>query len=115
MTGDGLSRGLSDMWRSLVLHLPVALAFVAVLLVGWLLARLARTIITKAQRRVGLDRAVRRGPAGWLLRGTDPVALCGRLAYWAVLLIALQLAFGLWGPNQVSTLLNSLIAWLPQA
>ncbi|BCJ41642.1 hypothetical protein GCM10010168_53600 [Actinoplanes ianthinogenes] len=114
MTGDGLSRGLSDMWRSLVLYLPVALAFVAVLLIGWLLARLARTITAKALRRVGLDRAAQHGLAGRLLRGTDPVALCARLAYWLVLLITLQLAFGLWGPNQVSTLLNTLIAWLPQ-
>src|SRR5690242_3373513 len=108
MTGDGLSRGVSDMWRSLVLYLPVALAFVVVLLVGWLLARLARTVTAQALRRVGLDRAVGSGPAGHLLRGADPVKLCARLVYWAVLLIAVQFAFGLWGPNQVSTLLNSL-------
>src|SRR5689334_9519883 len=99
MSGEGLSRGLSDMWRSLVLQVPVALAFLAVLLIGWLLARLVRTITAKALRRVRLDRAVERGLAGRLLRGTDPVALLARLAYWAVLLIALQLAFGLWGPN----------------
>ncbi|GLY06147.1 MULTISPECIES: hypothetical protein [Actinoplanes] len=116
MTGDGLSRGLSDMWRSVVLFLPYAVAFALILLVGWLLAWLARTLTVKALRRAGFDRAVERGIAGRLLKDRTAAAtdFCGRLVFWAVMLIALQLAFGLWGPNPVSDLLTGLISWLPQ-
>ncbi|WP_229069861.1 hypothetical protein [Actinoplanes sp. DH11] len=116
MTGDGLSRGLSDMWRSLVLFLPYALAFGAIVLVGYLLARLARTVTRKALHRAGFDQVVRRGPAGRVFRGeaAAPSQICARIAYYLVLLVALQLAFGLWGPNPVSDLLNALIGWLPQ-
>jgi hypothetical protein len=116
MTGDGLSRGLSDMWRSVVLFLPSALAFLAIVFVGYLLARLARTLTTKALRRAGFDRAVQQGPAGRLIRPGTPSAtdVCARLAFFVVLLFALQLAFGIWGSNPASELINALISWLPQ-
>jgi hypothetical protein len=116
MTGDGLSRGLSDMWRSVVLFLPSALAFLAIVFVGYLLARLARTLTTKALRRTGFDRAVQQGPAGRLIRPGTPSAtdVCARLAFFVVLLFALQLAFGIWGSNPASELINALISWLPQ-
>ncbi|MEU4622280.1 hypothetical protein AB0G04_20230 [Actinoplanes sp. NPDC023801] len=116
MTGDGLSRGLSDMWRSVVLFLPSALAFLAIVMVGYLLARLARTLTTKALRRTGFDRAVQQGPAGRLIRPGTPSAtdVCARLAFFVVLLFALQLAFGVWGPNPAGELINDLISWLPQ-
>src|SRR5919112_1012344 len=117
MTGDGLSRGLSDMWRSGVLFLPGALAFIAVLVIGYVLARLVRTLVGKALHRVGFDRAVDRGAVGRALRGSKITAsdLCAKIAFYAVLLFALQLAFGIWGPNAVSDLLTSLVAWLPRA
>src|SRR5919112_1072352 len=117
MTGDGLGRGLSDMWRSVLLFLPKALAFIAVLVIGYLLARLARTLVGKLLHRVGFDRAVDRGAIGRALRGGNISAsgLCAKLAFYAVLLFALQLAFGLWGPNAVSDLLTQLIGWLPRA
>ncbi|WP_430780104.1 mechanosensitive ion channel family protein [Actinoplanes sp. G11-F43] len=116
MAGDGLSRGLSDMWRSVVLLLPSAVAFLVILIAGWLLARLARAITARTLRRIGFDRAVQRGPAGRLARPGVPGAtdVCARLAYLVVLLFTLQLAFGVWPPNPAGDLLNALIAWLPR-
>ena len=110
MTGDGLGQGLSDMWRSVLLFIPTALAFVAVLLVGYLIARLLRTAVTRGLHKVGLDRTA----AAKMFVNTDASVLGGKIAFYAVLLFALQLAFGLWGPNPVSDLLTSLIAWLPR-
>nr|WP_221377921.1 hypothetical protein [Actinoplanes polyasparticus] len=116
MTGDGLGRGLSDMWRSVVLIVPAALAFAAILLIGWLVARLLRVAVSRGLHRAGLDRAVARGAAGRLFApsGATPSELCGKLAFAATLLFAAQLAFGVWGPNPVSSLLTDLIGWLPR-
>ncbi|MCM4079000.1 hypothetical protein LXN57_15615 [Actinoplanes sp. TRM88002] len=116
MTGDGLGRGLSDMWRSVVLIVPAVLAFAAILLIGWLVARLLRVAVCRGLHRAGLDRAVARGAAGRLFApgGTTPSELCGKLAFAAALLFAAQLAFGVWGPNPVSSLLTDLIGWLPR-
>ncbi|WP_127504404.1 mechanosensitive ion channel family protein [Actinoplanes solisilvae] len=108
MTGDGL--GLSDMWRSVLVAVPTALAFVAILLIGYLVARLLRTAVTRGLHKAGLDRTA---AARMLGRGTAS-GLAGKLAFYGVLLLALQLAFGLWGPNPVSALLTDLLGWLPR-
>jgi DNA segregation ATPase FtsK/SpoIIIE-like protein len=116
MSGADLSDALSDMWRSVLLFVPTALAFLAILLVGYVLARLVRTVVVKTLRRVGFDRAVERGAIGKALGGrVEPSDLCAKIAFYAVLLFALQLAFGIWGPNAVSDLLTALIGWLPRA
>jgi hypothetical protein len=116
MTGD-LSRGLSDMWRSVLLFLPTALAFIMILTIGYVLARLVRTVVAKGLHRVGFDKAAARGSLGRAISGgnLDAGDLLAKIAFYAVLLFALQLAFGIWGPNAVSDLLTALIAWLPRA
>jgi hypothetical protein len=113
---NGLGRGLSDMWRSVVLFLPAALAFVAVLVVGYVVARVLRSVVTKALHRAGFDSAADRGPVGRALRNGELSAtdLCAKIVFYGVLLFAFQLAFGIWGPNPVSDLLTALIAWLPR-
>ncbi|MGW4948068.1 mechanosensitive ion channel family protein [Actinoplanes sp. NPDC004185] len=116
MSSADLSDALSDMWRSVLLFVPTALAFLAILLIGYVLARLVRTVVVKTLRRIGFDRAVERGAIGKALGGrVEPSDLCAKIAFYAVLLFALQLAFGIWGPNAVSDLLTALIGWLPRA
>ncbi|GIF17587.1 hypothetical protein BJ973_009448 [Actinoplanes tereljensis] len=117
MTGNGLGQGLSDMWRSVLLFLPAALAFVVILVVGYVVARVLRTVVAKGLRKAGFDRAVSRGAVGRALAGGGISAtdLCAKIVFYAVLLFALQLAFGIWGPNPVSDLLTALIGWLPRA
>ncbi|XVV10563.1 mechanosensitive ion channel family protein [Actinoplanes sp. CA-131856] len=100
---------MEDMWRSVLLFIPTALGFAAIVLIGWLVARLLRTAATKGLARAGLDRSS-------LARlKITPSVLCGKIVYYGVLLFALQAAFGLWGPNPVSDLLTAVIAWLPRA
>jgi Conserved TM helix len=108
---------VSDMLRSVLLFLPKALGFVVILVVGWLLARLARTVVDKILERVGFDRAVERGGIKAALARSryDASDLVGRLVYYAIMLFALQLAFGIWGPNPVSELIKGVVAWLPKA
>jgi hypothetical protein len=117
MTGNGLGQGLSDMWRSVLLFLPAALAFIAILVIGYVVARLLRTLVAKTLRRTGFDKAADRGAVGRTLRSGQVSAsdLGAKIVFYAVLLFALQLAFGIWGPNPVSDLLTALIAWLPRA
>ena len=112
-----MSQDLHDMWRSVLLFVPSALAFIAILVVGYLVARLLRALVAKALRRAGFDKAVGRGAAGRALSNAKVSAtdLGAKIVFYGVLLFALQLAFGIWGPNPVSDLLTALIAWLPRA
>jgi hypothetical protein len=108
---------LTDMWRSVLLFIPRAVAFIAILVVGWLVARFVLRVVNGALERVGFDRAVQRGGVGRALERTryDASDILARLAYYAVLLFTLQLAFGVWGPNAISVLISGVVAWLPRA
>src|SRR5947207_2870102 len=112
-----MSGAVTDMVRAVLLFLPKALGFVAILIVGWIVARLLRTVVDKVLERVGFDRAVERGGIRAALARSryDASDLVARLVYYAVLLFTLQLAFGIRGPNPVSGLIKGIVAWLPKA
>ncbi|MEV0155196.1 hypothetical protein AB0H57_15825 [Micromonospora sp. NPDC050686] len=114
---DRFGDAVGDAFRAVMLFLPKALAFVAILVVGWFVAKAIRKIVDKLLERVHFDRAVERGGIKAALARSryDASDLVAQLACYAVLLVTLQLAFGIWGPNPVSDLIAGVIAWLPRA
>ncbi|MEH0973251.1 hypothetical protein V6U77_19200 [Micromonospora sp. CPCC 205546] len=108
---------VADMWRSVLLFIPRAIAFIAILVVGWLIAKAVLKIVDTALERVGFDKAVERGGIKRALERTkyDASDILAKLAYYAVLLFTLQFAFGVWGPNAISDLISGVVAWLPRA
>ncbi|WP_433532464.1 mechanosensitive ion channel family protein [Micromonospora sp. CA-263727] len=112
-----IGTAVADMWRSVLLFIPRAIAFIAILVVGWLIARAVLKIVDAALERVGFDRAVERGGIKRALERTryDASDILAKLAYYAVLLFTLQFAFGVWGPNAISNLIAGVVAWLPRA
>jgi hypothetical protein len=115
--GDRLTGALGDMLRSVLLFLPRALAFIAILVVGWLIAKAVRKLVDKVLERVGFDRLVERGGVKAALARSkyDASDIVAQIAYYAIILFTLQLAFGVFGTNPISTLLTAVIAWLPRA
>ncbi|MFG2057393.1 hypothetical protein ACGFI9_25575 [Micromonospora sp. NPDC048930] len=112
-----IGAALTDFWRSVLLFIPRAIAFIVILVVGWLIARAVLKIVDAALERVGFDRAVERGGIKRALERTkyDASDILAKLAYYAVLLFTLQFAFGVWGPNPISDLIRGVVAWLPRA
>lgn len=116
MRNVDISNPLNSMLRSTAAFLPRAIAFIVILIVGYLLARLLRTAVDKLLERVGFDRLVERGGLKTALARSryDASGIVGQLVFYAVLLITLRIAFDVWGPNAVSTLITAVIAWLPR-
>lgn len=114
---QGIGDATGDALRSVVTFLPKLVGFLVVLLIGWIVARLLRTAVNKVLERVHFDRAVQRGGLSDALARSkfDASGLVAQIVYYAVLLIALQIAFGLFGSNPVSDLLTEIVAWLPRA
>ncbi|MEU7607839.1 hypothetical protein [Micromonospora sp. NPDC049204] len=114
---DNVSDAVGDALRSVMLFLPKAVAFLAILVAGWLIAKAVLKIVEKVLERVGFDRAVERGGIRRALSRSryDASDIVAKLVYYAVLLFTLQLAFGIWGPNPISDLLAAVISWLPRA
>jgi hypothetical protein len=108
---------IGDALRRVALFLPKFVLFIAILVIGWLVARVLLRVVDRVLERVGFDRWVERGGIKAALARSryDASDIVAKLVYYAVLLFTLQLAFGVWGPNPVSALIGGVIAWLPRA
>ena len=112
-----MSNELHDALRSVALFVPKLVAFLAILVIGYFVAKLVGKAVDKVLERVGFDRAVERGGVKKALSKSkyDASDIVGKLVYYALLLFVLQMAFGVFGPNPISVLLTGVIAFLPKA
>ncbi|MDN5857876.1 MAG: hypothetical protein L0H84_04565 [Pseudonocardia sp.] len=96
--------------------IPKLLLFLVIMLIGWLIAKALRKLITMVLHKVGLERAVEKGGLSTVLAGSkyDASGLIAAIVYYAILLITLQIAFGAFGANPVSDLLAGIVAFLPR-
>jgi hypothetical protein len=112
-----LTESFNDALRAVITFLPKLAVFLVILVIGWLIAKALRKLVEVALERVGFDRAVERGGVKRALEQSkyDASGLIATLVYYAVLLVTLQFAFGVFGPNPVSDLLAQIVGWLPRA
>ncbi|MCR3749299.1 mechanosensitive ion channel family protein [Lentzea californiensis] len=110
-------QGLTDAWRAVATFVPKLAAFLLILLIGWFIAKAVAKLVDKVLERVGFDRLVERGGIRRMLANSkyDASDLLAKLVFYALVLITLQIAFGVWGPNPVSELLTGIVSWLPKA
>ncbi|GAB3670724.1 hypothetical protein GCM10027589_39330 [Actinocorallia lasiicapitis] len=108
-------------WQSVVDSVattgPKILVFLCIMVVGWIVSRVLRGVVQKLLNKVGLDRWVGDTPLGDGLSrsGWGASKLVASIVYWALLLVTLQMAFGVFGANPVSDMLAAVVAWLPRA
>jgi hypothetical protein len=107
--------GIENAWSNVAAFVPKLLAALVILLVGYIVAKAVAGILNKVLERVGFDRVVERGGVRQALARSkyDPSDLLAKLVFWTIMLLVLQLAFGVFGANPVSDLLRGLIAYLP--
>ncbi|GAA3722466.1 flagellar biosynthesis protein FliQ [Spinactinospora alkalitolerans] len=111
-------QGLTNAWGSVISFVPKLAAFLVILILGWIIAKFIGSLVGKGLGRVGLDRALDRGGVGeYFRRGRQSASgLAGKLVYYIGVLIVLQLAFSVFGPdNPITQLINEVVAWIPRA
>ncbi|SHF40828.1 mechanosensitive ion channel family protein [Streptoalloteichus hindustanus] len=114
--GEELRRGFGDAWSAVITFVPKLIGFLLVLLIGWLVAKGLSKAVHVLLTRTGFPRLVERSGLGTVLARSrlDVTTLIVKLVYYFILLIALQVAFGAFGPNPVSDLLNDIVGYLPR-
>jgi hypothetical protein len=110
------SRGVEDAWSHVATFLPKFLGFLVILLVGWYVAKAIAKIVDRVLDRAGFDRAVERGGIKQVLARSqyDASSLVSKIVFYAIFLIVLQMAFGIFGPNPVSDMIAGVVAYLPK-
>ncbi|WP_443057406.1 mechanosensitive ion channel family protein, partial [Streptomyces sp. IBSBF 2950] len=111
------ARGLNDAWSKVAQFVPQLAAFLVVLAVGWFVSKLIARVLDRLLRKAGSERLSERAGASRLLQDSsyDLTGILRRIVYYALMLLTLQLALGVFGTNPVSAMINDIVAWLPRA
>lgn len=107
--------GMSVMWANVMSFVPKFLVFLAVLVVGYFVAKLLARLFDALLLKLRFDDLVERGGVKRVLdrSGYHARTLLAKLLFYTICLFTLQFAFGVFGPNPVSDLLTRVIAYLP--
>ena len=107
---------LQDGLAAIIAFVPLALLFLLILVVGLIVAKLISKALDKLLEKVGFDRLVERGGIKKALAGSklDASDIVAKIVYYTLVLFVLQFAFGVFGQNPVSDLLQGIIGFLPK-
>ena len=116
LLGVEWSQGIEDAWSDVATFVPKLVAFLAILFIGWLVAKALARAARGVLERVGFNAAIERGGIKKALESSpyDAAELIGKLIFYALMLLVLQMAFGVFGDNPVSDLIHGVIAYLPK-
>lgn len=108
--------GLESAWDSVITFVPKLLGFLLILGIGYFVAKAIEKVLDALLERVGFDRLVERGGLRTALARSklDASSILARIVFYVAFLFVLQLAFGVFGPNPISDLIEGIIAFLPK-
>jgi small-conductance mechanosensitive channel len=88
--------------------------FVLIVIAGWIISRGLYRLIERLLDKVGFNRLAERSGIRRFTGDYRPSDLFAKIIYYLLLLVTLQLAFNVYGPNPISNLLNNIVGWLPR-
>jgi hypothetical protein len=115
--GEALMTSLAGALALVLATIPRLVGFLAILVIGWLLASALAALVAGVLRTVRFNELARRAGLTDFVRNmgvqTDAAGLLADLSKWFVRLIALVVAFDALGLPAVSQVLQQLLLWLP--
>jgi len=110
------SRGIEDAWSDIASFVPKLIGFLVILIIGYFVAKLIAKAVGAILERVGFDKAVERGGVKKALDRSkfDASDIVAKIVFYALFLIVLTMAFGVFGDNPISDMLTGVIAYLPK-
>jgi hypothetical protein len=110
---DSLQQGLDSLFG----FMPNLIGFLVILIVGYFIARLVKSVIARVLDKVGLDRHLHSGQTGEYVErispGASPSRLIGAVAFWFIFLFVLSAAIGALQIPAVTAFMNQVLAYLP--
>src|SRR3712207_3957507 len=111
--GDSVQTGLDSFFG----FIPNIIGFLVILLIGWIIAKVVRTVVNKGLDKVGVDKALHSSSAGSYVErispGAKPSHLIGALAFWFIFLFALSAAIGALKIAALTSFIAQVQAFLP--
>lgn len=111
---QSLQQGLSTFFS----FIPQLIGAIVILIVGFIIAKVLQGVVTKLLQGMGFQ--------GWMEKGgikqffdrsqtrQTPLSILGKLVFWLVFIIAINMAVEALGISQISAVLAQFIAYIPQ-
>jgi hypothetical protein len=116
--GSEILRAFGDAVGVLFAFIPALIGALLILLIGWLIARVAAAILRRLLRAARFDQAMERaGVAQFLQRGgvhTSATDVLASLVFWFIFLIFVLAAAQALHVPVISNIVNAIVLWLPQ-
>ena len=111
------SQGIEDAWSDVASFIPKLIGAIVVFVIGWFIAKIIRKVIVRVLDKVKFDSYVDKAGLGAPLERAgypNTGVLLAKIIYFALMLLVLQLAAGVFGDNAVSDLINDIVAFIPK-
>ncbi len=111
------SQGIEDAWSDVASFVPKLIGALVVFVIGWFIAKLVRKVIVKVLNKINLDSYVDKSGLGAPLERAgypNSVDLIGKIIYFGLMLLVLQLTVGVFGETAISELINDFVAFIPK-
>jgi Conserved TM helix len=111
--GESVQQGLDSFFG----FLPNLIAFLVILVVGYLVAKLLSGVVRKALEKIGLDRALHESDAGRYVERVSPGARpsigVGKVVFWLAMAFVVAVAIGALKIPAVTAFMNQVLGYLP--
>lgn len=111
------TQGFEDAWNDVATFIPKFAAALAVFIIGWIIAKIIRKAVVKVLNKVELDKYVDKAGIGAPLERAgypNSVDLIGKIIYFGLMLLVLQLAVGVFGDSDISNAIDDMVAFIPK-
>lgn len=111
------TEGFEEAWNDVATFIPKFAAALAVFIIGWIVAKVIRKAIVKVLNKVDLDKYVDKAGIGAPLERAgypNSVDLIGKIIYFGLMLLVLQLAVGVFGDSDISDAIDDMVAFIPK-
>jgi Conserved TM helix len=111
------SKGISDAWSKIATFAPKLVGFLAILIIGSIVAKMIRKVLQRVLVAAKVDPLLDKTGFGSTLRKSgigSATSIIVRIAYLGLMLLVLQLAIGALGPNPVSNALSGMMSYIPK-
>jgi len=109
--GNSVERAFTEFFA----WLPAVLGALAILVIGYFVAKAVSGLVWRALHRAGFDRTLHAGQGGSFVQKVtaSPSRLVGTIAFWAILLGAISLSVSVLGIEALTNFVAAIYAYLP--
>jgi len=105
------------MWNAAIGLIPGLILFIVILIIGYIIAKIAAWIFSKALNKVGFDKAMEKVGVGEQLRkiGVKTASkFLGIFIFWFIFVIVLQIAIAAFGVPSITNILAPIVLFIPR-